>query len=545
MHLGECTYEALLLYILSVKMDFDYQQAKDGEFLQREEQLSPEPFQYPRPLPCASAAPETQPTGRKPPVKPRRSIKCRPNTQQPFSQVAVKRIAPSQVLGPMGPLEAQTPSLRAHILLWFQRTQLPRLQTPGCPLPCWLHGFATRREAEQLLQEKQQGCFLLRLSETKIGFVLSYRGADRCRHFFIEEESEVSGLNRQYVIAGEISRHNSLQELINYYTHNPVGPYNETLTVPCVQPSDTSDDITMLGDRNEVEKMDKNGQSTVGAVQTILENPATDSTKKIIVTASDSAQYAVVRKALKKTHSLPECKHLPDPTCLDEENGIQEVVVSSAGDLAQSTDPPYARVNKLPRAVQQNPSFSDTDPDPSLLGAAASIGSQSYPSAAAIAEQKYWELEPLHTYEETLYKRNSDEEIDFYAMGRRRGLVGSAGNQSTNHLYSEVNIKGTRDDLLSVPAPPSIRAASMINSTPSTRPGPSLPLRPPPRYTAFRTESSGQGCGGTPGMSPHTHSGLNHFEHLQNVNSAFSIYEQIPERPANSRPPLPPPNPKR
>lgn len=60
-------------------------------------------------------------------------------------QEVVKRIAPSQVLGPAGPLEAQTPSLRAHILLWFQRTQLPRLQKPGCPLPCWLHGFATRR----------------------------------------------------------------------------------------------------------------------------------------------------------------------------------------------------------------------------------------------------------------------------------------------------------------------------------------------------------------------------------------------------------------
>jgi len=31
------------------------------------------------------------------------------------------------------------------------------------------------REAEQLLEDKPQGCFLLRLSESKIGFVLSYR----------------------------------------------------------------------------------------------------------------------------------------------------------------------------------------------------------------------------------------------------------------------------------------------------------------------------------------------------------------------------------
>lgn len=53
-----------------------------------------------------------------------------------------KRIAPSQVLNPIVPLDAQTPSLQAHNLLWFQRTQLPRLPKP---VPSWLHGFATRR----------------------------------------------------------------------------------------------------------------------------------------------------------------------------------------------------------------------------------------------------------------------------------------------------------------------------------------------------------------------------------------------------------------
>lgn len=60
-------------------------------------------------------------------------------------KVTVKRIAPALVLGPVGTLEALSPTLRAHTLLWFERTQLPRLRTPGNSLPCWLHGFATRR----------------------------------------------------------------------------------------------------------------------------------------------------------------------------------------------------------------------------------------------------------------------------------------------------------------------------------------------------------------------------------------------------------------
>lgn len=127
---------------------------------------------------------------------------------------------------------------------------------------CCVHSHSLR-EAEELLQDKPQGCFLLRLSESKIGFVLSYRyfysyvyictvqhhslsflcyltntlknrGEDRCRHFIIEEENSGT-FGSVYIIAGEDSRHQSLEDLINYYTHNPVGPFNEMLTVPCMQ----------------------------------------------------------------------------------------------------------------------------------------------------------------------------------------------------------------------------------------------------------------------------------------------------------------------
>lgn len=61
------------------------------------------------------------------------------------------------------------------------------------------------------------------------------RGADKCRHFIIEDACDAAGMEGEYIIAGEVSRHSSLEELIKYYTSNPVGPFNETLTVPCMQ----------------------------------------------------------------------------------------------------------------------------------------------------------------------------------------------------------------------------------------------------------------------------------------------------------------------
>ncbi|XP_058608646.1 hematopoietic SH2 domain-containing protein homolog [Onychostoma macrolepis] len=355
-------------------MDFDYQNLKDAEFQQREEQLSTLPAHYPRPRPRPSVAPENHPTTKKPPVKPRRSIKCRPTAQQETEQLnqgqqkenemTVKRMDPALVLGPVRPLEALAPSLRAHTLLWFERTQLPRLHRPGQPLPRWLHGFATRREAEQLLQDKPQGCFLLRLSESKIGFALSYRGEDRCRHFIIEEE-ECGSSGSVYLIAGEHSRHRSLDDLINYYTHNPVGPFNEVLTVPCVQPDGGFEEINRWRVKDEEEE--RNGKA-IDCEQTklpmaigpaVLNSSPTNPSNTTISATEEPVQYAAVRKPLKKTHSLPECKCGTETAPPGLENGSSEVAerpsnLNLTGDQVSPVDVQYARVNKPPRAVSEN-----------------------------------------------------------------------------------------------------------------------------------------------------------------------------------------------
>ncbi|XP_052389419.1 uncharacterized protein LOC127935522 [Carassius gibelio] len=527
-------------------MDFDNQNIKDAESQQREERLSTLPVHYPRPKPRPSVAPENRPTTKKPPIKPRRSIKCRPTAQQGIEQLnqghqkenetTVKRIDPALVLGPMRPLEALTPSLRAHTLLWFERTQLPRLHRPGQPLPCWLHGFATRREAEQLLQDKPQGSFLLRLSESKIGFVLSYRGEDRCRHFIIEEE-ECGSAGSVYLIAGEHSRHRSLDDLISYYTHNPVGPFNEMLTVPCMQSDGGFAEINWWRVKDGEEE--RNGKAIIDQEEqtqlpmaigpAVLNSLPTNPSEQTTSATEEPVQYAAVRKPLKKTPSQPEFKYGTETAPPGLENGSSEVAerhlnLNLTGDQASPVDVPYARVNKPPRAVSENPPNFSAHPD--LQGATAAVTTPSIPNFDTTADSKYWKMEPLHTYEETPHTRSHPEEIDCYAVGRWRQ---AAVDEVNHHLYSEVNIKGAQEGY-AVP-----------------RPGPSLPLRPPPRsvHAPLRPELTGQSFGVPPMMTQPQHSGFHHSEQPNLIDSSSSIYEQIPERPTKKRACLPPPNPKR
>ncbi|NXN65398.1 SH22A protein, partial [Himantopus himantopus] len=71
-------------------------------------------------------------------------------------------------------LRPELVALRAQTRLWFEQTQARRLGAEG-ELPAWFHGFISRRETEQLLQDQPPGCFLVRFSESTVGFVLSYR----------------------------------------------------------------------------------------------------------------------------------------------------------------------------------------------------------------------------------------------------------------------------------------------------------------------------------------------------------------------------------
>nr|XP_033813224.1 hematopoietic SH2 domain-containing protein [Geotrypetes seraphini]XP_033813225.1 hematopoietic SH2 domain-containing protein [Geotrypetes seraphini] len=115
---------------------------------------------------------------------------------------------------------------------WFVRTQARWFEDHG--IPEWFHGVITRKEAENLLQDKPPGCFLVRVSESRLGYTLSYSIHNRCRHFLINVLDD-----GQFLIHGDTRKHKTLEDLVNFHLLNPVQTYNERLVQPCQQ-SNTS-----------------------------------------------------------------------------------------------------------------------------------------------------------------------------------------------------------------------------------------------------------------------------------------------------------------
>ncbi|XP_032872463.1 basic proline-rich protein-like [Amblyraja radiata] len=121
-----------------------------------------------------------------------------------------------------------TTAVRTELERWFEETQAIGLRSGG-GLPFWYHGLCSRREADRLLQGRPVGSYLLRLSQSQGGLVLSYSGVERCRHFIVQE---VGG---QYVILGEERRHRSVAQLLDYHRLVPIPPWTEHLTSPCLK----------------------------------------------------------------------------------------------------------------------------------------------------------------------------------------------------------------------------------------------------------------------------------------------------------------------
>ncbi|KAM9808038.1 SH2 domain-containing protein 7 [Neosynchiropus ocellatus] len=116
---------------------------------------------------------------------------------------------------------------------WFIESQVTRMCQNGF-YPTWFLGFVCRKEAEEILKDKELGCFLIRLSDKTIGYILTYKGGDRCRHFVISQKA-----CGQFVIAGDPAGHDTLGDLIEFYKQRAIEPFGEYLTSPyCQQCSD-------------------------------------------------------------------------------------------------------------------------------------------------------------------------------------------------------------------------------------------------------------------------------------------------------------------
>ncbi|CAF1090703.1 unnamed protein product [Adineta steineri] len=123
-------------------------------------------------------------------------------------------------------LKYGSPGERESCLRWFRDTQYPYVCQNGT-FPSWFHGNITRHRAEELLMNQPIGHFLIRLSESRFGFSLSFRAEDRCRHYMINQLK-----NSKYNVIGESKVHKSLDELIEYYRIHELSNWNGRLTEP-------------------------------------------------------------------------------------------------------------------------------------------------------------------------------------------------------------------------------------------------------------------------------------------------------------------------
>lgn len=144
---------------------------------------------------------------------------------------------------------------RMDNIRWFKETQARKVVRNGA-FPCWFHGMITRRQAEDLMTDKPVGCFLIRVGQSREGYTLTYKGANRCRHYMIEMQS-----NGKYVILGEDKAHPSLPDLVQHHSRVGIKPFNELLTTSCGQTCDHNTDYEDLKGLDHLAVVDR--RSTV------------------------------------------------------------------------------------------------------------------------------------------------------------------------------------------------------------------------------------------------------------------------------------------
>ncbi|XP_075593628.1 SH2 domain-containing protein 2A isoform X2 [Balearica regulorum gibbericeps] len=332
-----------------------------------------------------------------------------------------------------GDLRPEVVALRAQTRLWFEQTQARRLGAKG-ELPTWFHGFISRRETEQLLQDQPPGCFLVRFSESTVGFVLSYRGRERCRHFVLDQWPD-----GRYVILGEQSAHTELTDLLRHYAAAPIMPYHEFLTVPC---------------RREDEPQ---GGTRCPAGSDSARSPSSEAPANLLA-------YSIVSRGppgARQAAAAPP----PEEGSSREAAGVPPPLPAKASSLAAAQGP-------------HSPSGSGAAPEGPYAQVHKEAVLPEAPAQPQSADAKYQQLMCFHIYAEphegiapspSAYYE-VEEPIPFYATGR-----GSSPSSEEN-VYSEVAL--ARQDL---PAPLP-RGARGAFST--------LPPKPRAHRQLFRSASS-------------------------------------------------------
>uniref|UniRef100_A0A3Q2XAT3 Hematopoietic SH2 domain-containing protein homolog n=1 Tax=Hippocampus comes TaxID=109280 RepID=A0A3Q2XAT3_HIPCM len=122
---------------------------------------------------------------------------------------------------------------------WFGASQPTWIQNGV--VPEWFYWRISRKAAEDLLVSKPPGSFLIRVSESRVGYTLSYRAEGRFRHFMIDAKEDGS-----CTIVGERKCHSSLQQLVDFHRKVPIAAHNEVLTFSCGRVSNPEQSLGVL-----------------------------------------------------------------------------------------------------------------------------------------------------------------------------------------------------------------------------------------------------------------------------------------------------------
>ncbi|KAF7247370.1 SH2 domain-containing protein 4B [Varanus komodoensis] len=92
-------------------------------------------------------------------------------------------------------------------------------------------GIITRQEAEELLMNRPEGAFLVRVSEKIWGYALSYRHQNGFKHFLVDASGDF------YSFLGvDPNRHATLTDLIDFHKEEVItSSGGELLLEPCRQ----------------------------------------------------------------------------------------------------------------------------------------------------------------------------------------------------------------------------------------------------------------------------------------------------------------------
>ncbi|KAE8632039.1 hypothetical protein XENTR_v10001405 [Xenopus tropicalis] len=183
----------------------------------------------------------------------------------------------------------------------------------GIPFQRWprhsLKQVCSMQDAEDLLKDTVLGCFLIRVGESRIGYSLSYKAPDRYRHFMIDV---LNGQNCNMV--GDTRIHRTLEDLVMFYSVNPISPYNEFLTEPCGQKTNSNADYQELFEHYNnqvanVETVDNNERYIAFPIPEAKLNSkgAVEPPGNVL----EQACPPIPPRRLRASGSLPELPHVP------------------------------------------------------------------------------------------------------------------------------------------------------------------------------------------------------------------------------------------